>query len=153
MRRLLTFALVVAALAAAPTPAEAACAAPPSPPPTFHDMVKSGTTFNDFFHRMIVGRVVTIRDPGKSGGDAIAVISLAARPTGFVPRVARVRFYLPPSGQSVEDNLVFIEGQRWVVIARHLKDGDYRSDGFCGLSRTVSQTKLHNLIVLDRRSH
>ncbi len=153
MRRLLTFALVVAALAAAPTPAEAACAAPPSPPPTFHDMVKSGTTFNDFFHRMIVGRVVTIRDPGKSGGDAIAVVALAASPTGFVPRVARVRFYLPAHGEFVEDNIVFAAGQRWVVIARHLKDGAYRSDGSCGLSRTVSQTKLHNLIAFDHRLH
>src|SRR5580765_3874671 len=120
---MVTFALVAAALVAAPTPARAACAAPPAPPPTFHDMVKSGTTFSDFFHRMIVGRVVTIRDPGKTGGDAIAVVALAAHPTGFVPRVARVRFYRPAHGESVEDNLVFSAGQRWVVLARHLKDG------------------------------
>jgi hypothetical protein len=115
-------------------------------------MIRAGSTFDDFFHRMIIGRVVDIRDPGKRGGDAKAVLAVAAHPTGFVPLVARVRFYRPPQSTYVEDNLVFTVGQRWVVIARHLRaDGSYRSDGGCGRSQPVSTAKFRALIALDRR--
>jgi hypothetical protein len=116
-------------------------------------MIREGSTFDNYFDRMIIGRVVAIRDPGKSGGKARAVVAvLAQHPTGFVPRVARVRFYQPPPGTSVEDNLVFETGQFWVVIARHLhSDGSYQSDGGCGRSQSVSKYKVIRLLHLYRR--
>jgi hypothetical protein len=113
-------------------------------------MIELGTTGDDFFHRMIIGRVVTIRDPGDTGGDATAVFAVAAHPTGFVPLVARVRFYLPPPGVWIEDNVEFRAGERWVVIARHNKDGSYRHDGGCGQTQRVSLQRFRTLIALDR---
>jgi hypothetical protein len=153
VRRVLVIALAASALFAAPNKARAACPAPRFPPPTFKHMIRSGSTFNDYFHRMIIGRVVAIRDPGKSGGKARAVVAVAAQhPTGFVPRVARVRLFQPRPGAYVEDNLVFKTGQLWVVIARHLhSDGSYRSDGGCGRSESVSKFKLRTLLHLYRR--
>jgi len=153
VRRLLVFVLTATALFAAPHPAGAACPAPPFPPPTFKQMIRAESTFDDYFHRMIIGRVVAIRDPGKSGGKARAVVAVAAQhPTGFVPRVARVRFYQPSPCTGVEDNLVFQIGQRWVVIARHLhSDGSYRPDGACARSQPVSKHMFRALLQLYRR--
>ena len=153
IRRLLAFSLVAIAFVAVPSPAQAACAAPPSPPPTFKHMITAGSTFDDYFHRMIIGRVVAIRDPGRTGGDATAVVAVAAQhPTGFVPRVARVRFQQPRPGSFLEDNLVFKTGQRWVIIARHLHvDGSYQSDGACGLSRALGAHKFRSLLQVYRR--
>jgi hypothetical protein len=119
---------------------------------TFDEMIRAGSTFDPYFHRMIVGRVVAVRDPAPAGGKAKAVMAVAAHPTGFVPVVARVRFYRPPPGTWIEDNLEFKLGQRWVVIARHLHaDGSYETDGGCGRSRPVSRDKFRSLIALDRR--
>ena len=153
MRRLLALTLVVGALVVLPNPAQAACPAPPGPPPTFKHMIRAGSTFDDYFHRMIIGRVVFIRDPGKPGGDAKAVVAVAAQhPTGFVPRVARVRFHEPAPGTYEEDKVVFRPGQRWVVIARHLHvDGSYQYDGICGLSRSMSADKFRSVLQLYRR--
>jgi hypothetical protein len=115
-------------------------------------MIEAGSTFDDRHPRMIIGKVVEVRDPGEEGGKAKAVLAVGAHPTGFVPLVARVRFYLPPPGTFVEDNLEFKDGQRWVVIARHLKvDGSFRHDGGCGRSRTVGKDKFHSLLAFSRR--
>ena len=153
MRRLLALSLVAITFVAMPSPAQAECAAPPSPPPTFKHMIRAGSTIDDYFHRMIIGRVVAIRDPGRTGGDARAVVAVAAQhPTGFVPRVARVRCHQPRPGTFVEDNLVFKPGQRWVIIARHLHvDGSFQPDGGCGLTRAVSASRFRSLLKLYRR--
>jgi hypothetical protein len=65
---------------------------------SFKQMIKRDTTDEGFYDRMIIGRVVVVRDPGQEGGRATAVVAVGAHPTGFVPLVARVRFYEPPPG-------------------------------------------------------
>jgi hypothetical protein len=150
VRRFLVLALTVSAVTAAPTTARAACAAPGPDTLSFREMIEQGTTGDDFYHRMIIGRVVAIRDPSEKGGEATAIVAVAAHPTGFVPLVARVRFYRPPPGVWVEDNVEFHVGQRWVIIARHVKDGSYRHDGGCGQTQRVSLWRFKMLIALDR---
>lgn len=150
MRRFFALALTVSAVVAVPSAARAACAAPGPDALSFRQMIERGTTGDDFFHRMVVGRVVTIRDPGEVGGDATAVFAVAAHPTGFVPLVARVRFYRPPPGVWIEDNVEFRTGERWVVVARHTKDGSYRHDGGCGQTQRVSLLRFQTLLALDR---
>jgi hypothetical protein len=151
VRRLLLLALTASVVIAVPTTARAACAAPGPDTLSFREMIEQGTTGDDFYHRMIIGRVVTIRVPGEKGGKATAVFAVAAHPTGFVPLVARVRFYRPPPGVWVEDNIEFHAGERWVVIARRSKDGSYRHDGGCGQTHRVSLWRFKMLIALDRK--
>ena len=143
--------ICLTALVAEPVRAQTACPAP-GYTKSFADMVREETTFDRFYHRMVVGRVVAIRDRGPKGGHATAVLAVAAHPTGFVPLAARVHFDRPGSGTYSEDSFVFKIGQRWVLIARHLhSDGSYRPDGPCGRSRVVRPEKFQTLVALARR--
>jgi hypothetical protein len=143
--------LIAAALVSDGGPAHAACAYDPDSI-SFRRMILRGTTGDDYFHRMIIGRVAAIRDPGAQGGDATAVVAVAAHPTGFVPLIARVRFWLPPPGTGLSENLEFAVGHRYVIIARHGHDGTYTFDGACGQTRSVSLKRFRALLALDRRT-
>jgi hypothetical protein len=134
---------------ATPTIAHASCGADPSETVySYKQMIARGSTGDDFYHRMILGRVVAIRDPGDEGGYARAVVAVGAHPTGFVPLVARVRFWLPPPGLEITDNIEFAVGERWVIIARHKKDGSYAQDGACGQTSRLSLFRFHQLLAL-----
>lgn len=150
MRRFLVFALAASIVAAISTSARAACAADPNDL-SFKQMIKRGITGETFYHRMIIGRVVLVRDPGDAGGSATAVVAVGAHPTGFVPLVARVRFYLPPPNAGLEDNVEFKRGERWVIIAHHKRDGAYSHDGGCGQTRRVTKAGFRRLMSLARK--
>ena len=140
------FALSSLALAA---PAHAACAADGSQL-TYHQMIVRGTTGDAYYHRMILGRVITIRDPGKQGGKATAVLAVRAHPTGFVPDIARIRFKAaPPGSPSPEDYFPgFAIGSRYVVIGRHVHDGAYEFSPWCAQSGLLHPWRFHKLLRL-----
>lgn len=142
--------LVASAVTSIPTLARAACAADPDDI-SFKQMIRRGTTNDDYFHRMIIGRVVTIRDPGDEGGDAVAVVAVGAHPTGFVPLVARVHFYKPPPGTGISENIEYAPGERWVIIARHKHDGSYAHDGGCGQTRRLTTDRFRQLTRLAQK--
>ena len=150
MRRLLVLALVACVASAAPIPARAACAADPTDL-SFKQMIKRDTTGDGFYDRMLIGRVVVVRDPGQEGGRATAVVAVGAHPTGFVPLVARVRFYEPPPGTGIEDNIEYASGERWVIIAHHKSDGSYAHDGGCGQTRRVTKDSFRKFMRLARK--
>ncbi len=64
----------MAAFVASPSPAQAACPAPPPGWYAFKQMIRHGATNSDYFDRMIIGRVTAVRDPGGTGGRAVAVL-------------------------------------------------------------------------------
>jgi hypothetical protein len=99
---------------------------------------------------MIIGRAMTIRDPGRRGGDVTAVVKVWAHPTGFVPDVARVRFWRPPPNTGVSENFEFTAGTRYVIIARHRHDGAYSFDGACGQTKAVGLQRYRDLLRLAR---
>jgi hypothetical protein len=149
VRRSLVLALMASLIAAIPTPARAACAFDPSDL-SFRQMIKRGITGETFYHRMIIGRVVLVRDPGDEGGRATAVVAVGAHPTGFVPLVARARFYKPPPNVGLEDNVEFAPGERWVIMAHHRRDGSYSHDGGCGQTQRVGRELFRRLMSLAR---
>jgi hypothetical protein len=79
------------------------------------------------------------------------VVAVGAHPTGFVPLVARVRFYQPPPNVGLEDNVEFAPGQRWVIIAHHKRDGSYSQDGGCGQTQRVRKEHFRRLMSLARK--
>src|SRR5262245_47651018 len=128
-RRTLWVAVLVGSFVFPAAPAHALCAAPDPDQLTFHQMIGQGTTGDDTYDRMIIGRVLRIRDRGAVGGKATAFIHVAAHPTGFVPDIAQVRFRALPPGVWAEDHLEFHAGERWVIIAYRADGGRYRPDG------------------------
>jgi hypothetical protein len=150
VRRLLG-SLVFLSLVTQPGTALAACASDPTDI-SYKRMIRTGTTGDDYFHRMIIGRVAAVRDPGDEGGKAIAVVAVGAHPTGFVPLVARVRFDKLPSGVWVEDHIEFGVGERWVILVRGKKDGSYVHDGGCGQTQALSPYRFRQLLRLAKRT-
>jgi hypothetical protein len=138
-------------LAIQPGTAHAACVSDPTDI-SYKQMIRTGTTGDDYFHRMIIGRVAAVRDPGDEGGKAIAVVAVGAHPTGFVPLVARVRFDKLPPGVWVEDHIEFAVGERWVIISRRKNDGSYVHDGGCGQTQAVSLYRFRQLLRLADRA-
>jgi hypothetical protein len=109
-------------------------------------MIRTGSTGNAYFHRMIIGRVVDIRDTGDLGLEAIAVLAVGAHPTGFVPLVARVR--AEESSSILDPEPEFQIGERWVIIARHRGDGSYQHDGYCGQTSRIGAYRFRQLLAL-----
>lgn len=147
MRRLLGVVLCVS-FAIQPSAAHASCGYDPADI-SFKQMIRAGTTGDDYYHRMIIGRVADIRDPGAEGGEAIAAVAVGAHPTGSVPLVARVRIEEPSSILDSEPD--FDIGERWVIIARQTTDGSYRHDGFCGRTSWVSRWRFRTLMALAEK--
>jgi hypothetical protein len=116
-------------------------------------MIVTGQTGDARYPVMLIGTAVLIRDLGGGrGGDSIAKIAVAAHPTSsWAPLVARVRFWRPPPGVGVSDNLAFHAGERYVVVASRNDDRTYDSDGACGQTREVRKGQFHRLIDLARK--
>ena len=152
LRRRLGVALVVGMIMLPAAPARALCVAPDPDQLTFHQMIDQGTTGDDTYDRMIIGRVLRVRDRGAVGGRATAFVRVAAHPTGYVPDVARIRFRALPPGVWVEDHFEFHEGERWVIIAHRADGGRYRHDGGCGRTERVGVDRYRALLA-DARSH
>jgi hypothetical protein len=129
--------------------ARAACAAP-SQELTIRKMIVSGTTFSDTFHTLFLGRVKSIRDAGKRGGDVVARLRVWSVPIGHAHEYSRVRFYRPPPNVGVSENFEFFAGKRYAVIARRNHDGTFRFDGFCGFTTQIGLDKMRALKRLTR---
>jgi hypothetical protein len=113
-------------------------------------MIVSGTTSSDTFHTLFLGRVKSIRNPGKRGGDVVARFRVWSVPIGHTHEYSRVRFYRPPPNVGVSENFEFFAGKRYAVIARHNHDGTFRFDGFCGFTTQIGLDKMRALMRLTR---
>lgn len=151
IRRVLTVGLLLSATLTIPaSPARALCAPPDPDQLSFRQMIDQGTTGDEAFDRMIIGRVVRVRDRGEIGGTATAFVAVKAHPTGHVPDVARVRFHENPPGVWGEHTLEFRPGQRWVIIAARLDGGRYGHDGDCGQTQRVGVDRYRELVAYAR---
>lgn len=154
-RRLVAASACVIALCGtlwAAAPASASCAFDPNDPTlTIKQMIRRGTTGDDIYDVLFLGRVKRARDlEGQEGGEAIARIRVREHPVGFAPRFSRVRFYDPPPGVAVTDNIEFRRRARYAVVANRFKDGTFASDGACGQSARISPHQMRILIHLSR---
>lgn len=149
MRIALVLALAFTSLTVSGSPAEASCAADPSDI-SFRAMIRTGHTGDQTYDRMIIGRVVAIRDPRKPGGHARAVVAVAAHPTGWVPFLARVRFWIDRPNVGTPDNFEFHLWDRYVILATHTHDGSFAFDGACGQSSSVSPHRFQSLLRYAR---
>ena len=151
IRKIVASALVVSAATLLPaTPARALCAPPDPDQLTFRQMIEQGTTGDETFDRMIIGRVLRIRDRGAVGGKATALVRVAAHPTGDVPDIARIRFRRYPPGVWVEHSLEFRAGERWVIIAYRADGGRFHHDGDCGQTERVGVPRYRDLLAYAR---
>ena len=151
IRKITASSMVFAACLLLPgPPARALCAAPDPDQLTFREMIEQGTTGDDTFDRMIIGRVLRIRDRGAVGGKATAFVRVAADPTGDVPDVAKVRFRRYPPRVWAEHSLEFRVGERWVIIAYRADGGRFHHDGDCGQTERVSVQRYRDLVAYAR---
>ena len=150
IRRITASSLVAASLLLPGTPARAVCVAPDPGQLTFQETMQQGTTGDDTFDRMIIGRVLRIRDRGAVGGKATAFVRVAADPAGEVPDIARIRFRRYPPGLWVEHSLEFRAGERWVIIAYRADGGRFHHDGDCGQTERVSVQRYRDLVAHAR---
>lgn len=145
--------LVVGSAVLSAPPAVAACASDPDAL-RLREMIDAGTTGEPRFPLLILGRVVGHRDLGgdPKGGDTIARVEVVEHPIGDGPRFARVRFWKPPPGVWLEDNLELAVDRRYGLVARHRDDGTFTFDGACGESRRLHHDRFREL-VRYARSH
>jgi hypothetical protein len=114
-------------------------------------MIVQGTTGDERFDVLFLGRVVRVRDLGEDrGGDALARFRVREHPVGFAPDRARVRFWRPPPGLSVSDSFEFHRGHRYAVVGHRRSTGVFRFDGPCGQTRDISRQMMWRLIDLFR---
>jgi hypothetical protein len=139
----------IATLILVASEAQAACAPPGADALTFRQMIEQGRTRVDGFPVMIVGTVVSTRDlGGRPGGRSIAVLTVAAHPTRWAPRMSRVRFWRAPPGVGAGEEFEFREGGRYVVIAARRPDRTFDFDGACGRTRRVTVELFRRLVEL-----
>ena len=150
-RRIGAIAVLLAGMVGLPaSSAHALSCAPPDPAwLPFRQMIDQETTGRDDFDRMIIGKIIRIRDRGDAGGTATAFVRVAAHPTGYVPDAARVRIYVEPPGVS-SGGWDFHEGQRWVFIAYRADGGAYHYDGDCGQTQPFGVSGYRHLVAYAR---
>lgn len=125
---------------------------------SFKVMIRKHTTGSSTFDRLVLGKVVSIKDvdPGR-GGDKIARLAVAASPVGWAPLVTRVPFWVPepaPPGEPQVGDDAGINYQRngwYAVIAHRTKSGLFRDDSWCGNSHRVSRDHFWRLVRYDRK--
>lgn len=141
----------------APMPAAHAlsCALPPDL--TYKQMIREHTTGSKYYDRMVLGKVVTIKDvdPGK-GGWKIAKVAAAASPVGWAPLVVRLPFWKPEKSDEPtpgEDYAInYRTGKHYVIIAHRNKDGTFNDDSECGNSDLVRKGQFWTLVRYDRQT-
>lgn len=149
VRVLVASAAALAPIAMAVPYAHAACAAPDALP--LRKMIAQGTTGDDRFDVMFLGRVVRVRDlGGDRGGDAIARFRVREHPVRFAPHRSKVRFWRPGPRLSVSDNFEFHRGHRYAVVGHRRSNGVFRFDGACGRTSELSKRGMWRLIRLAR---
>ncbi len=114
---------------------------------TFQEMIDQGTTGEDRFPLMFLGVGQSLRDMGgdPGGGRTVARLEVVEHPVGYAPAEARVRFWQDLPG-SESFRFEFKSGSRYVVIARRLDDGSFRSDGTCGQTKRVDRETFRELV-------
>ena len=86
--------VVIAPVLLAGTTAALACPAPPPDTPTIREMIMRGSTEDEHFPLLLLGRVRATRDlRGGPNGNAIARFRVIEDAIGRVPGFVRVRFY------------------------------------------------------------
>jgi hypothetical protein len=139
-----------------PTGTAQALSCAPPPDLTFREMIRKHTTGSNYYDRMILGRVVAIKDvdPGQ-GGWKVAKVAVAASPVGWAPFVARLPFWKPEKSDEPtpgEDYAInYRTGRYYVIIAHRNKDGTFDDDSECGNSEPVSKQQLWALVRYDRQ--
>ncbi len=128
------------------------CAADPDQL-TFREMIVMGTTGDPDHPMLLLGRVIEIRDHRRPGGNVVAVLRVWAAPVGHGTAYARVRFWVDrPNGPASPGVGVYLKGERYAVVARHLADGSYADDGLCGVTQRLWLAKFKNLLQVARES-
>ena len=70
---------------------------------------------------------------------------------GYAPPDIRIRFWHDFPG-TTGFQLEFIDGARYVLVARRLDDGWFKTDGVCGQSKRMNHARFREL-VRYARSH
>jgi len=148
-------AMLVAVVLLAGSTAALACPAPPPDAPTIRQMVVRGSTGNEHFPLLLLGRVRATRDlRGGPNGYAIARLRVVEDAIGRVPASVRVRFYRPkPSdadGELISPHAVLDRGDRWALVSRRRADGVVELVLRCSDSRSYEKTRFRNLVHLAR---
>ena len=117
---------------------------------TFHEMIDQRTTGKDRYPVMFLGVVSSLKDRGgdPDGGRTISRLEVVEHPAGYAPPEGRVRFW-----REFPDQLYrfqFRAGGRYVVIARRLDDGSFRSDGTCGQTKRINHARFRELVRYAR---
>lgn len=121
---------------------------------TFQEMIDQRITGKDRYPVMFLGVVSSLKDRGgdPDGGRTFARLEVVEHPAGYAPPEPRVRFWREFSDQGTLYRFQFRHGGRYVVIARRLDDGSFRSDGTCGQTKRVDRETFREL-VRYARSH
>lgn len=137
------------------TSAALACPSPSPDAPTIRQMIIRGSTGNEHFPLLLLGRVRTTRDlRGGPSGYAIARFRVIEDAIGRVPGHVRVRFYRPkPSdadGELISQHAVLDRGDRWALVSRRRANGVVEFVLRCSDSRSYEKTRFRNLVHLAR---
>lgn len=129
--------------------AHALCAADPDAL-SIQEMIEQHTTGQRRYDTLLLGYVVAIKDlaPG-DGGQQLAQLVAFGGTVGHAGIYARIRFYQPPSGVYLEDNLAYRKYSSYAVVAHRNSNGTWEDDAPCGQSRQISRGELNELIRLN----
>ena len=119
----------------------------------FEQMIEQGTTGEDRYPIMNLGLVRSVKDMGgdPDGGRTLARLEVVEHPVGYASLEIRIRFWQAFPGTS-SLQLEFSDGARYVLIARRLDDGSYKTDGACGQTKRINHPRFREL-VRYARSH
>jgi hypothetical protein len=117
----------------------------------FEQMIDQRTTGEDRFPIMILGIVRSTKDMGgdPTGGRTTARLEVVEHPAGYAPPDMRIRFWHDFPGTSSFE-VGFVEGARYVLVARRLDDGSFKSDGACGQSKRMNHPRFRELVRYAR---
>jgi hypothetical protein len=137
------------------TTAALACPAPSPGTPTIRQMIVRGSTGNERFPLLLLGRVRGTRDlRGGPNGYAIARFRVVEDAIGRVPGFVRVRFYRPTpadaDGELISPHAVLDRGERWGLVSRRRANGTVEFVLRCSDSRSYGTTRFRNLVRLAR---
>lgn len=157
VRRFLGAATAALLFATTPVPAPIKAQAISCPPDddalTFEEMIDQGTTGKQRHPTMFLASVSSLKDMGgdPEGGRTVARFDVVEHPVGFVPPSSRVRFWRAFPGYT-SLRFEFKHGARYVMIARRLDDGSFKSDDICGQTKRINHSRFREL-VRYARSH
>jgi hypothetical protein len=133
--------------------ASADCALDPDDPPLrLKQMIRSGTTGDEFFQQLLLGRVDRISDPGSEGGAVIVRLRIREVAIGDRRSIARIEDHAEPEGVVSSADFIFERGERYAVVAHRTRDGDFSYDGYCGQTARLSEFRFDQLVRMSRRS-